>query len=785
MNKMQTGRWVNQSLAHDSAHLHVSGEAVYVDDIPEPPGTLQVYIATSPHAHARILSMDLGAVRAAPGVAGVFTAADLEGLQDDTVEHPFEEPVFAGDEVQFHGHGLFAVAAKTMAQARAAAKLAKVEYQILEAVLTLDDAIAEQSFLSPTQTMKRGNAEQAVEDAAERLSGTINIGGQEHFYLEGHVSLAIPGENDDIVLHTSTQDPTEVQFAVANVLGCPAHSITVKIRRLGGGFGGKELQAAPFAIVASLVAIRTRRPAKVRLDRDDDMRMTGKRHEFRIGYDVGFDSDGRIEGIELDLASRCGNSPDSSDSINDRAMRHVDNAYYLPNVSITSHRYRTHTVSNTAFRGFGVPQAMLGIERVMEEIAFHLGLDPLQVRLANLYGEEGRNITPYNQSVEDNLSPQIIEQLERDCRYRERRSEIREFNATSKVLKKGIALTPIKFGIAFSVPVFNQGGALVHVYADGSVQLNHGGTEMGQGLFIKVAQIVAEEFQIDVERVKITATNTGKVPNTSASAASSSCDINGAAARNAAREIRDRMTDFLVMEYGVQREEVVFNDNRVNVGNAAELSFPELARMSYNGQVQLSAAGFYRIPKVHFDRSKHQGRPYHYFVYGAAVSEVLVDTLTGEYRITRSDILYDAGRSLNPAIDLGQVEGGFMQGVGMLTTEELWWDDQGCLRTHAPSTYKIPVCSDRPTELNIKLLGEDNREQTVHRSKGIGEPPLLLAISVLHAISDAVASVADYGHCPRIDTPATPERVLDAVDAMFAIAEQPSREDEMKERALG
>src|SRR5262245_43079696 len=755
---------VRNAIAHDSAHKHVSGEAVYIDDIPEPPGTLQLYAAQSDRAHALIRRMDLSRVRAAPGVVAVLTAADIPGVNDVSPIGKHDDPIFATDRVEFAGQVLFAVAAETMDAARAAAKLAIVEYDDLEPILTVDSALSKQSFVLDSYEMRRGDAVGALASALHRLQGRIDIGGQDHFYLEGQVSLAIPMEDGDVLVHCSTQHPSEVQHLIAHALDRPSNAVTVEVRRMGGGFGGKETQAAQWAIIAALAAVKTRRPAKFRLDRDDDMIMTGKRHPFRIDYDVGFDDTGRIRGIEFTQAADCGFSADLSGAIADRAMFHADNGYYLDSVHITSHRCKTNLVSNTAFRGFGGPQGMIGIEQAIDAIARHLGKDPLEVRKRNLYGKGERNVTPYHMTVEDNILPELIAELETWSEYWQRREQITAFNATSPYLKKGLALTPVKFGISFTTTHLNQAGALLHVYTDGSVHLNHGGTEMGQGLFIKVAQVVAEELQIDLDRIKITATSTGKVPNTSATAASSGSDINGMAARAAARTLRERLVAFAAEKYGVPATDVTFLPNRVRIG-AEEVPFADLVKQAWFGRVSLSATGYYRTPKIHYDRATASGRPFYYFAYGAAASEVIVDTLTGEYKTTRVDILHDVGSSLNPAVDLGQIERGFVQGMGWLTSEELWWDDKGHLRTHAPSPYNIPACSDRPADFRIKLVeGRPNREETIFRSKAVGEPPLMLAISVFRALSDAVASLADYSILPDLDAPATPERVLMSIE---------------------
>jgi len=752
---------VHKDLRHDSAHKHVSGEAVYIDDLPEPKDLLHLYVAMSEKAHARITAMDLSDVRAAKGVACVISAEDIPGHNDVS---PFagDDPLFAEDLVEYIGQPIFAVAATSIELARAAAKLADVTYDELPALITIDDALEAECAIEPMQTMGQGDAATALENAPKRLQGSFRIGGQDHFYLEGQIAFATPQEDGDVHVFSSTQHPSEVQHLVAHVLGRPTNAVTVEVRRMGGGFGGKETHPAMFAAMASLVAVKTGRPAKLRLDRDDDMVMTGKRHDFKYGYDVGFDEDGNILGIEIEMASRCGRSTDLSPAINDRAMFHADNCYFLGHSSIKSHRCKTHTVSNTAFRGFGGPQGMIGIEYVIDDIARALGKDPNKVRLKNLYGE-GRDTTPYGMTVEDNIAGELVTALQESADYQARRTAIRDFNGASPVLKKGIALTPVKFGISFTTTHLNQAGALVHVYADGSVHLNHGGTEMGQGLFVKVAQVVAEEFQIDVDKIKITATTTAKVPNTSATAASSGSDLNGMAALDAARKIKARLIDFAADKYGCPTDRVTFRNNKVYAENN-ELAFEDLTKAAYLNRVSLSATGFYKTPKIHYDRATHKGRPFLYFCYGAAVSEVTIDTLTGEYKVDRVDILHDTGRSLNPAIDKGQIEGGFIQGMGWLTTEELVFDGQGNLRTHAPSTYKIPACSDRPAVMNIELYKKGrNVEATIHRSKAVGEPPFMLANSVFLAIRDAVASVADYQVSPQLNAPATPEEVLMAV----------------------
>ncbi len=754
---------------HDSAAKHVTGTAVYIDDIAEPAGTLHGCLGLSTIAHGTVKSLDLDAVRSAPGVIAVLTGHDVPGVNDISPTGRHDEPVLATEKVEFFGQPLFAVIAQTREAARRACRLAKIVCDALPFTTDIGDLDAKSGkMVAPPLTLKRGEAEQAIASAPHRLKGRMRVGGQDHFYLEGHIALAIPGEDDDVTVHSSTQHPSEVQHMVAHALGVASHAVTVEVRRMGGGFGGKETQSNQFAAIAAIAAKKLKRPVKIRPDRDDDMIATGKRHDFLIDYEVGFDEDGAIRGVDYTYAARCGFSSDLSGPVTDRALFHCDNSYFYPAVHAQSAPLYTNTVSNTAFRGFGGPQGMMGAERVLDEIAFALGKDPLEVRKANFYGTSDRNVTPYHQTVEDNIVHRIVAELETSCDYQRRREETAAFNAKSRIVKRGLALTPVKFGISFTATHFNQAGALVHVYTDGSVHLNHGGTEMGQGLYVKVAQVVAEEFQIDISNVKITATTTGKVPNTSATAASSGTDLNGMAAQNAARQIKDRLCDFASEKYGLPKDQIVFLPNRVRIGNQ-EIPFADLVKQAYMARVQLSAAGFYKTPKIHWDRDKGEGRPFYYFAYGASCSEVSIDTLTGEYVVERTDILHETGRSLNRIIDLGQIEGGFVQGMGWLTTEELVWDDKGQLRTHAPSTYKIPLASDRPKIFNVTLADwPEAHEPTVHRSKAVGEPPFMLAMSVFHALSDAVASVGGHKVLPALDAPATPERVLMAVERVKA-----------------
>jgi xanthine dehydrogenase large subunit len=758
---------VHKPLPHDSAVLHVQGAANYVDDIGEPAGTLHVAVGMADKACGKLKSLGLDAVRAAPGVIAVLTAADVPG-KNDVAPVFADEPLFADREVMFHGQALFAVVARTRDEARRGARLAMIGIEAKTPAVTIADAIVTGARVQDDYAYGRGDAAAAIGKAAHRLEGELAIGGQEHFYLEGQASFAFPGEGDEITVHASTQDPTEVQHIVARVLGIPDAFVTVETRRMGGGFGGKESQACAWAAIAALAARVTGRPCKIRLDRDDDFMLTGKRHDFRADWRVGYDDRGVVFGYDVTLNARCGCSADLSPGVCDRAMFHAGNGYWLPDVSIASRRLKTNTVSNTAFRGFGGPQGMIAIERVMDAIARERGLDPLDVRKANLL-RAGAERTPYDQTVEDYETQRaIIEDLEVSSAYRSRRKRIAALNAASPLIKRGIALTPVMFGISFTLIPLNQAGALVHVYSDGSIHLNHGGTEMGQGLFTKVAQIVAEEFGVPLSFVRITATNTAKVPNASPTAASSGTDLNGMAARIAAGAIRERMTAFAASSWNVTPEAIEFRDGRVFAGNIS-MSFGELAKACRLARVQLSHAGYYKTPEIHWDRLRAKGRPFLYFAYGAACSEVAIDTLTGEMRVLRADLLHDVGASINPGIDMGQVEGAFIQGMGWLTTEELVYDADGRLLTHAPATYKIPVASDTPPIFNTRLYTRPNPTPSIYRSKAVGEPPLMHGISVYSAILDAVHATNPKGQ-PKLDSPCTPESILKAIASMNGAA---------------
>ncbi len=739
-------------VAHDSSRLHVCGEAIYTDDIIEPQGLLHLAVGMSARAHARIRKIDLSAVRQAPGVFDVMTAAEVPG-ENNCGPVVADDPIFAPGLVEYAGQSVFSVAADSVEHARKAAKLAAIEYEDMPPILDLRSALKAGAFVLPSETLQRGDSAAAITNARHSLKGRVSIGGQDHFYLEGQVAMALPAEDGGLFIYSSTQHPGGIQCLVASAIGKESKDVVVECRRIGGAFGGKETQAALIACIAGLMVNRTGRPCKLRLDRDDDMIMTGKRHDFIIEYDVGFDDAGRIAGIDFMYASRCGMSVDLSSAINDRMMFHCDNAYYLEAVSLTSHRCKTNTVSNTAFRGFGGPQGMFGIECAVDDIARYLGKDPLDVRKQNFYGIGQRNTTQYLQKVEHNIIRDIVDELEQSSDYHSRAIDIRRFNEISQILKRGIALTPVKFGISFTTTHLNQAGALVHIYTDGTVHLNHGGTEMGQGLLTKVAQVVAEEFQINIDRIKVTAADTSKVPNASATAASSGSDLNGKAAEAAARELKNRLARFAAEHFSVAENEIRFVNDEIQVGKK-RIAFAELVQLAWFARISLSATGFYKTPKINYDRSTFRGRPFYYYAWGAAVSEVIVDTLTGEHRLLRVDILHDCGKSLNPAIDMGQIEGGFLQGAGWLTSEELWWNEKGELKTCAPSTYKIPTCSDLPVDFRVKMLqSAANREETIYRSKAVGEPPLMLSLSVFLAIRDAVASVSNYSRIPLLNAP--------------------------------
>ena len=751
---------VGASKHHDSAIKQVCGAASYIDDRPEPKGCLHAYPVVAPVTRGEIAHIDDSKARQLPGVVTILGASDVPGKLDIG-------PVFPGDilltekEIQYHNQPVLLVVADSYKTARQAARLVSITCKQIDPVLDIKEAIDKQHWVRPPHQLKRGDSDEAISQAEHTLSGELDIGGQEHFYLEGQVAMAEPQEDGGVFVHSSTQHPTEVQHLIAHVLDLPYNSVTVEIRRMGGAFGGKETQAAPWACLAALAVQHTGQAVKIRLARADDFKLTGKRHPFYNTYQVGFDNNGLVQGVNIEVNGYCGYSPDLSDAIVDRAMFHADNAYYYPNVTITGNRCKTDTVSHTAFRGFGGPQGMIVAEQIMDDIAAHLGKDPLEVRLINLY-RPGRDVTPYHQTIEQHVLGEMINKLALDAEYKERREAIREFNSQSDIIKKGIALTPVKFGISFTVQHLNQAGALVNIYTDGTIHLNHGGTEMGQGLNTKVAQIVAHAFGVDLDSVGITATRTDKVPNTSPTAASSGSDLNGMAALNAANTIKARLATFIAEHYKTKADSVRFSNNQVTF-EGGESSFKDLVQLAYMNRISLSSTGYYATPKIHYDRASAKGRPFFYYANGVSVAEVQIDTLTGEYAVTRTDILHDVGSSINPAIDIGQIEGGFIQGMGWLTTEDLQWDAQGRLASTGPATYKIPAIGDMPAEFNVSLFESSNKEATVFRSKAVGEPPFMLSFSVWSALRDAISSVDNYNSMPPLDTPATPERVLAAI----------------------
>ncbi len=787
---------VARSHPHESAHLHVAGAAPYTDDLPELAGTLHAALGLSPVAHGVLRGIDLARLRAQPGVVAVLTARDIPG-ENNCGSLLHDEPILAGEPaaegeaptlLRWRGQPVFAVIARTRTQARHVAALAAQVLQIdpLQPVLSAQEAHALGQYVVPPMTLARGDAAAALADAPHRLHLQFSLGGQEQFYLEGQISYALPTENAGLKLWCSTQHPSEMQHLVAHALGRPAHAVQVECRRMGGGFGGKESQSGLFACIAAVAAARLGVPVKLRVDRDDDFLITGRRHGFDFALQLGHDEQGRVLAAQAEFVSNAGHAADLSGPVMTRALCHFDNAYWLPHVAVQGFSARTNTQSNTAFRGFGGPQGAFAIEYALDSIARRLGVDALDVRRRNFYGLSTRLstnnttlvtgngvVTPYGQTVEDNLIHDLVAELEASSRYRERRAEVQAFNAASPVLKKGLALTPLKFGISFNVVHLNQAGALVHVYTDGSVLVNHGGTEMGQGLNTKVAQVVAHELGLPLAAVRCSATDTSKVANTSATAASTGSDLNGKAAQHAAQQIKARLAAFAAQRWGCVQDEVVFAEGQV-FAPGQSLPFAALVQAAYLARVQLWSDGFYATPGLQWDKTRLQGKPFYYFAWGAACSEVLVDTLTGEHRLLRADVLHDVGRSLNPAIDIGQIEGAFIQGMGWLTMEELVWHPAdgspraGLLMTHAPCTYKIPTANDCPAVLNVRLFDRPNAADSIHRSKAVGEPPMLLPFSVFFAIRDAVSAAGGHRIDPQLNAPATPEGVLRALNAVQA-----------------
>ncbi|MER2565606.1 MAG: xanthine dehydrogenase molybdopterin binding subunit [Myxococcaceae bacterium] len=757
---------LHQSLAHESGLRHTSGEAKYIDDFPAPAGMLVAQVVTSPIAHGKLRSLDVSAALKVPGVVAVFSAKDIPGVNDvGPVIH--DEELFAHDTVRFLGQSIAVVVGESYAACRAGVAAVKLDLEPLPPIVTIEDAIAKNSFLSKDHRLTRGDSKAALAKAPVRFQGEVRTGGQDHFYLETQCTLAIPDEGPSLKLISSTQHPSEVQTLVAHVLGWGRQQVVVEVPRMGGGFGGKETQAVPFAAMAALAAHRLQRPVKVWLNRDQDMMWTGKRHPFFTRFDVGFTTDGQLLALEAELFADGGFSNDLSRAILDRALFHIDNGYFIPDVTVTGHVAKTTLPSNTAFRGFGGPQGMAVIEDIMSRVAERLGLEPAEVRRKNFYGAAPRNLTPYWQEVKDSRLPRVFDELLQSSEYAKRKVEVDAFNASHKHAKRGIAITPVKFGISFTTSFLNQAGALLVVYADGTAQLSHGGTEMGQGLHTKMMAVCAHELGIAAENVRVMTTATDKVPNTSATAASSGSDLNGFAVKQAAETVRERLRPVAARLLSVAPDDVVFAAGRVFPRAQPErfIAFGKLTQEAYLERISLSATGFYRTPDIHFDKATGRGKPFHYFAYGAAVSEVEVSGLTGEHRLRRVDILHDVGASLVPSIDKGQVEGGFVQGWGWLTCEEVRFDEKGYLRTHSPDTYKVPAFGDAPVDFRVNLLANAAQDATIHGSKAVGEPPLMLALSTVAALRHAVSAFGVKGREVSLAIPCTPEAVLFAVEA--------------------
>ena len=756
---MKQSFFIDKKRPHDSASKHVSGLAEYTDDINEPYGTLYGAIGWSKEAHALIKKIDLSEVLKSEGVIAVTTSSDIPGRND--VGAVFNgDPIFPLKKVEYYGQPLFAVAATSTELARKATLKAKIIFKVLKPIVTIKEALKKKNFILKGKKIQRGNPTKTILKSKNYLKGNFTTGSQEHFYLEGQVAFVIPKEDKDLLVYSSTQHPSETQQIIAKMLNQKSNSITVLVRRIGGGFGGKETNFLTSSICA-LLASKTNKPVKLRLDRDDDIIITGKRHDFYSDYEVGFNDVGVIQGLKIKLSSRCGMSPDLSGAINERALLHIDNSYYLSDIQVQNYLCKTNTVSSTAFRGFGGNQGMMVIENIIDNISRYLEKDSADVRKNNFYQKNNRNITHYGMKIEDNVIQEIFNKLIKKSNYKKRYLKIKKFNLDNKYLKKGISITPVKFGIAFTTIHLNQAGALIHIYTDSSIHLNHGGIEMGQGTNTKIAQLVANEFGLPFEKIKISSTNTSKVPNTSASAASSTTDLNGAAALDAVLKIKINLEKFIKKKYNLKQIKSVIYKNGLIKFNKKSFKFDSIIKEAYLNRISLSSTGFYSTPKINFNKKTFTGRPFLYFCYGASVTEVTVDTLTGESIIDQVDILQDAGKAINPALELGQIEGGFVQGQGWLTMEEIIWKPNGQITTVSPSTYKIPAVSDMPKKFNVEIFKQGkNRENVVNKSKTTGEPPLMLAMSVFFAIKDAIASTSNYKKIPILDAPATSEKIL-------------------------
>ena len=751
---------------HESAHLHVTGSATFTDDMPELAGTLYAALIMSPVAHGELIGdgIDRDAILKEHGVVAVYTAKDIPGENNcGPIVH--DDPFLAVGKVEFLGQAVAVVVAREMLYAREAAHKAKVLVKELPPILTIDEAMAAQSFVMPAKGITRGNASEAIAKAPRKVKGSTETGQQEQFYMEGQITYAVPREDGQLTLYSSTQHPDGNQREAAAALNLSTNDVEVICRRMGGGFGGKEGNASIFSQSAALAAFKLQKPVKLRVNRDDDMMITGKRHDFRIDYEVGYDDEGRILGADITLLSRCGYSTDYSGPVNDRACLHIDNCYFIPNLKLISHRCKTNTQSATAFRGFGGPQGMFGIETIIEQIANDIGKDPLDVRMLNIYqdpavsGNPATMVTQYGQTIADWVGDKVITQVAAEAKYRERRDSVNAFNKVNKRRKRGLALVPLKFGISFTATMLNQGGALLNIYMDGSVSVNHGGTEMGQGLNTKMAQVCADGLGIDLSYVRVTGTDTQKVPNASATSASSGADINGAAIMNATAQMRARLAPVAANMLGCKDTEVNFANSMAH-GGGKSVEWTAVAKQAWLDRVGLSVAGFYMTPEIKYDFATLTGHAFYYYCYGASVSEVEIDTRTGEWWLKAVDIVHDAGKSINPAIDKGQIEGGYVQGMGWLTMEECIWDKKGKFLTHGPSTYKIPVAGDIPEHFKVTLFDGSNLKPTPFNSKAVGEPPLMLALSTFFALRDAVSASADHQTVVHMSAPATPEKIL-------------------------
>jgi xanthine dehydrogenase large subunit len=751
---------------HESAHLHVTGGATFTDDMPELAGTLYAALIMSPVAHGELIGdgIDREAILKEHGVVAVYTAKDIPGENNcGPIVH--DDPFLAVGKVEFLGQAVAVVVAREMLYAREAAHKAKVLVKELPPILTIDEAMAAKSFVMPAKGITRGNASEAIANAPRKVKGSTETGQQEQFYMEGQITYAVPREDGQLTLYSSTQHPDGNQREAAAALNLSTNDVEVICRRMGGGFGGKEGNASIFSQSAALAAFKLQKPVKLRVNRDDDMMITGKRHDFRIDYEVGYDDEGRILGADITLLSRCGYSTDYSGPVNDRACLHIDNCYFIPNLKLISHRCKTNTQSATAFRGFGGPQGMFGIETIIEQIANDIGKDPLDVRMLNIYqdpavsGNPATMVTQYGQTIADWVGDKVITQVATEAKYRERRDSVNAFNKVNKRRKRGLALVPLKFGISFTATMLNQGGALLNIYMDGSVSVNHGGTEMGQGLNTKMAQVCADGLGIDLSYVRVTGTDTQKVPNASATSASSGADINGAAIMNATAQMRARLAPVAANMLGCKDTEVNFANSMAH-GGGKSVEWTAVAKQAWLDRVGLSVAGFYMTPEIKYDFATLTGHAFYYYCYGASVSEVEIDTRTGEWWLKAVDIVHDAGKSINPAIDKGQIEGGYVQGMGWLTMEECIWDKKGKFLTHGPSTYKIPVAGDIPEHFNVTLFDGSNLKPTPFNSKAVGEPPLMLALSTFFALRDAVSASANHQTVVHMSAPATPEKIL-------------------------